>query len=93
MRGREQTLSALEHQARAETRAMLICSAAMSEAENAMRVVELPLGEAAGRVLDQIERARAFFSEIESNYKKVLESTPGAVPVRGESSHKGKRII
>jgi hypothetical protein len=65
----------------------------MSEAENAMRVVELPLGEAAGRVLDQIERARAFFSEIGSNYKKVLESTPGAVPVRGESSHKGKRII
>jgi hypothetical protein len=28
--------------------ARLICSAAMSEAENAMRVIELPLGEPAG---------------------------------------------
>jgi hypothetical protein len=62
--------------------ARLICPAARSEAESAMlaKVIELPLGEPAAKLLSQIKRAKLLFQEIESHYKKVLESTPGAIP-------------
>jgi hypothetical protein len=44
------------------------------------KVVELPLGEQAARLLDDNKRAQALFKEVESYYKRVLEETPGAVP-------------
>jgi len=44
------------------------------------KVIELPLGGAASRFLDQ--RARVLVNEIESYYERVLESTPNAVPGR-----------
>jgi CRISPR/Cas system-associated exonuclease Cas4 (RecB family) len=62
--------------------ARLICSAARQQAESAMlaKVVELPVGEQAARLLDQIKRAQGLFKEVESYYKRVLESTPRAIP-------------
>ena len=44
------------------------------------KLVELPLGELAARLLEDIRRARELFKEIESFYKRVLEQTPGAIP-------------
>ena len=62
--------------------ARLICGAAREQAEQAMlaKVVELPLGEQAARLLDDIRRAQALFKEVEAFYKRLLEETPGAVP-------------
>jgi Protein of unknown function (DUF2800) len=62
--------------------ARLICNAAKDQAAQAMlaKVVELPLGEQAARLLDDIKRAQALFKEIEAFYKRALEETPGAVP-------------
>jgi hypothetical protein len=62
--------------------ARLICRAARNEAENATlaKVIELPLGEPAAKLLTQIKRARSLFSEIEAFYKRVLEREPAAVP-------------
>lgn len=62
--------------------ARLICPAARNEAENATlaKVIELPLGEGAARLLAQIKRARSLFLEVEAFYKRVLEETPGAIP-------------
>jgi len=62
--------------------ARLICPAARTEAETATlaKVVELPLGENAARLLTQIKRARSLFLEIESFYKRLLEREPGAIP-------------
>ena len=62
--------------------ARLICPAARNEAETATlaKVIELPLGEGAARLLTQIRRAQALFKEIESHYKLLLEREPGAVP-------------
>jgi hypothetical protein len=36
--------------------------------------------EQAARLLDQIKRAQGLFKEVESYYKRVVESTPGAIP-------------
>ena len=44
------------------------------------KVVELPLGNEAARLLDDIKRAQSLFKEVEAFYKRVLEETPGAVP-------------
>jgi hypothetical protein len=44
------------------------------------KVVELPLGEQAARLLDDIKRAQALFKEVEAHYKRVLEESPGAIP-------------
>ena len=44
------------------------------------KVVELPLGEQAARLLDDIRRAEALFKEVEAYYKRLLEETPGAIP-------------
>jgi CRISPR/Cas system-associated exonuclease Cas4 (RecB family) len=62
--------------------ARLICSAARTEAENATlaKVIELPLGEGAAKLLEQIKRAQSLFKEVESHYKHLLEETPGAIP-------------
>jgi hypothetical protein len=62
--------------------ARLICPAARDEAENATlaKVIELPLGEPAAKLLMQIRRAQALFKEIEAFYRRVLEREPGAVP-------------
>src|SRR5215472_14087144 len=62
--------------------ARLICSAAKDAATNAMltKVAQLPLGEGAAELLDQIKRAQALFKEIELFYKRLLEETPGAIP-------------
>jgi hypothetical protein len=62
--------------------ARLICGAAKDQASQAMlaKVVELPLGDQAARLLDDIKRAQALFKEVEAFYKRVLEETPGAVP-------------
>jgi hypothetical protein len=62
--------------------ARLICSAAREQAESAMlaKVVELPLGEQAARLLDQIKRAQGLFKEVEAYYKRVLEEAPGSIP-------------
>jgi CRISPR/Cas system-associated exonuclease Cas4 (RecB family) len=62
--------------------ARLICPAARNEAESAAlaKVIELPLGEGAARLLAQIKRARSLFLEVEAFYKRVLEETPGAIP-------------
>jgi CRISPR/Cas system-associated exonuclease Cas4 (RecB family) len=62
--------------------ARLICSAARSEAETAtlVKVIELPLGEGAAKLLTQIRRAQALFKEIESHYRRLLEREPGAIP-------------
>jgi hypothetical protein len=62
--------------------ARLICSAAKDQASQAMlaKVVELPLGENASRLLDDIKRAQALFKEVEGFYKRILEETPGAIP-------------
>src|SRR6516164_9460039 len=50
--------------------ARLICPAARTEAENATlaKVIELPLGEPAARLLTQIRRAKSLFQEIELHY-------------------------
>jgi hypothetical protein len=63
-------------------KARLVCSAAKDQAAQAMlaKVVELPLGEQAARLLDDIKRAQALFKEVEAYYKRVLEETPGAIP-------------
>lgn len=60
----------------------LICRAAKDEAAKATlaKVIELPLGEQAADLLDQIRRAQALFKEIEAFYKRVLEETPGVIP-------------
>jgi hypothetical protein len=60
----------------------LIFGAAKDQAAQAMlaKVVELPLGEQAARLLDDIKRAQALFKEVEAYYKRVLEETPGAIP-------------
>jgi hypothetical protein len=62
--------------------ARLICPAARNEAENATlaKVIELPLGEPAAKLLTQIKRAQALFKEIEAHYKRLLEREPGAIP-------------
>jgi Protein of unknown function (DUF2800) len=62
--------------------ARLICGAAKVQAAQAMlaKVVELPLGDQAARLLDDIKRAQALFKEVEAFYKRVLEETPGAIP-------------
>jgi hypothetical protein len=62
--------------------ARLICTAAKNEALDATlaKVIELPLGEGAAKLLEQIKRARSLFAEIESHYKRLLEETPGAIP-------------
>jgi hypothetical protein len=62
--------------------ARLICLAARNEAETATlaKVIELPLGEPAAKLLTQIKRAKALFQEIEAFYKRVLEREPGAIP-------------
>ena len=62
--------------------ARLICPAARNEAENATlaKVIELPLGEGAAKLLTQIRRARSLFSEIEAFYRQLLEREPGAAP-------------
>jgi hypothetical protein len=43
-------------------------------------VTQLPLGNKAAELLDQIKRAQALFKEIELFYKRMLEETPGAIP-------------
>jgi Protein of unknown function (DUF2800) len=60
----------------------LICPAARREAENATlaKVIELPLGEPAARLLEQIKRAKVLFGEIEAFYRRVLEREPGSIP-------------
>jgi hypothetical protein len=62
--------------------ARLICSAARMQAENATlaKVIELPLGEGAAKLLEQIKRAQALFKEIESYYRTRLVEDPGCVP-------------
>jgi CRISPR/Cas system-associated exonuclease Cas4 (RecB family) len=62
--------------------ARLICGAAKDQAAQAMlaKVVELPLGNEAARLLDDIKRAQSLFKEVEAFYKHVLEGTPGAIP-------------
>ena len=62
--------------------ARLVCSAAKEQAAQAMlaKVVELPLGEQAARLLDDIRRAQSLFKEVEAYYKRLLEETPGAIP-------------
>ena len=62
--------------------ARLICPAARNEAESATlaKVIELPLGEGAAKLLTQIRRAQNLFKEIEAHYKHLLERDPGAVP-------------
>jgi hypothetical protein len=62
--------------------ARLICPAARYEAQNAAlaKVIELPLGEPAAKLLTQIRRARSLFAEIESFYRQLLEREPGAIP-------------
>jgi hypothetical protein len=62
--------------------ARLVCGAAKDQAAQAMlaKVVELPLGEQAARLLDDIKRAQALFKEVETYYKRLLEETPGAIP-------------
>jgi hypothetical protein len=44
------------------------------------KVTQLPLGEGAAELLDQVKRAQALFKEIELFYKRLLEETPGAIP-------------
>jgi hypothetical protein len=62
--------------------ARLICGAARQQAESAMlaKAVELPVGEQAAKLLDQIKRAQGLFKEVEAYYKRVLEESPGAIP-------------
>jgi CRISPR/Cas system-associated exonuclease Cas4 (RecB family) len=62
--------------------ARLICGAAKEAASQTMltKVTQLPLGESAAELLDQIKRAQALFKEIELFYKRLLEETPGAIP-------------
>jgi hypothetical protein len=43
-------------------------------------VIELPLGEPAGRLLTQIRHAQGLFKEIEAFYKRLLERESGPVP-------------
>ena len=65
--------------------ARLICGAAKDQAAQAMlaKVVELPLGEQAAQLLDDIRRAQALFKEVEAFYRRVLEDSPGAIPGYG----------
>jgi hypothetical protein len=62
--------------------ARLICGAAKEAASQAMltKVTQLPLGNQAAELLDQIKRAQALFKEIEVFYKRLLEETPGVIP-------------
>jgi hypothetical protein len=62
--------------------ARLVCPAARTEAQNATlaKVIELPLGEGAAKLLAQIRRATAIFKEIETFYRCLLEREPGSVP-------------
>jgi hypothetical protein len=62
--------------------ARLICGEAKEAASQTMltKVTQLPLGNQAAELLDQIKRAQALFKEIELFYKRLLEETPGAIP-------------
>ena len=62
--------------------ARLICPAARTEAETATlaKVIKLPLGEGAAKLLTQIKRAKSLFQEIESHYRRLLEREPAAIP-------------
>jgi hypothetical protein len=62
--------------------ARLICGAAKDAASSAMltKVTQLPVGDKAAELLDQIKRAQALFKEIELFYRRLLEETPGAIP-------------
>jgi CRISPR/Cas system-associated exonuclease Cas4 (RecB family)/uncharacterized protein YukE len=62
--------------------ARLICSAARTEAENATlaKVIELPLGQGAAKLLEQIKRAQSLFKEVEEYYRTRLAEDPGCVP-------------
>ena len=62
--------------------ARLICDAAKEAATQAMltKVTQLPLGNQAAELLDQIKRAQALFKEIELFYKRLLEETPETIP-------------
>jgi hypothetical protein len=62
--------------------ARLICFEARNEAKTATlaKVIELPVGEGAAKLLAQIRRAQALFKEIEFHYKRVLEREANAVP-------------
>jgi hypothetical protein len=62
--------------------ARLICPTARTEAEGAAltKVIELPLGEPAAKLLTQIKRAQTLFKEIESFYMRLLEREPAAIP-------------
>jgi CRISPR/Cas system-associated exonuclease Cas4 (RecB family) len=62
--------------------ARLICFEARNEAKTATltKVIELPVGEGAAKLLAQIKRAKNLFSEIETFYKQLLEREPGAIP-------------
>jgi hypothetical protein len=53
--------------------ARLICFEARNEAKTATlaKVIELPVGEGAAKLLAQMRRAQALFKEIESFYKRV----------------------
>src|SRR5207249_10191129 len=44
------------------------------------KVIELPLGEGAARLLTQIKRARNLFNEVEFFYKRLLEREPASIP-------------
>ena len=58
--------------------ARLICRAARTEVENASlaKVIELPLGEGAAKLLTQIRRARSLFAEIEQYYCTKFGRSP-----------------
>jgi hypothetical protein len=81
-RKRAAFLTPMDQRSRAPGSGRLICGAAREQAEQVMlaKVVELPLGEQAARLLDDIKRAQALFKEVEAYYKRVLEEQPGAIP-------------
>ena len=56
----------------------LICRPAKTRPAQAMlaRVVELPFGEQAARLLDNNKRAQALFKEVESYYKRCSKKGP-----------------
>jgi uncharacterized protein DUF2800 len=62
--------------------ARLICQAAKAEAGQVMRLslVELPVGDKAGRILHEIARAEELFEQIRKHYKSLLDKDPAAVP-------------
>jgi uncharacterized protein DUF2800 len=62
--------------------ARLICQAAKGEAGQVMKLslVELPVGDKAGRILHEIVRAEELFEQIRKHYKSLLDKDPAAVP-------------